>query len=176
MLDASPEALVYIASARADLARVEPVVAALRQRGAHVYFDPAATHGRGDYVHTSQQALGQASALLVFTSQAAARSPWVEAETRAFQSLMARGGKRTVILVRLDDTPLPVALATAPALDGANMAPAALADTVVHALGGTSPAGAASAAVMPEVAAPAAALVYVASARADLARVEPVVA
>ena len=176
MLDASPEALVYIASARADLARVEPVVAALRQRGAHVYFDPAATHGRGDYVHTSQQALSQASALLVFTSQAAARSPWVEAETRAFQSLMARGGKRTVILVRLDDTPLPVALATAPALDGASMAPTALADTVVHALGGTSPAGAASAAVMPEVAAPAAALVYVASARADLARVEPVVA
>ena len=133
MSDASPDALVYIAYARADLARVEPVVAALRERGLRVHFDAATIPGAGGYVRDSQRALQLASALVVFYSRAAAASPWVAEATRAFQSLMARGGTRVIIPVRLDDQyPLP-SLAHYQWIEG-SAAPAVVADALAQRL------------------------------------------
>ena len=191
MSDASPESLVYIAYARADVARVAPVVAALRARGLAVHFDDASAHGSGSYVHMTQQALGQARALVVFVSQASMRSPWVESEARAFQAQMARGGGRKLIPVRLDDTPLPLAFSASQAIDGASATPDALATAVATALGSaTTAAPAATPAPEPLIvsastAAPttsasigntAAGAIYAAYARADIARVAPIIA
>ncbi|HEY7851302.1 MAG TPA: TIR domain-containing protein, partial [Ktedonobacterales bacterium] len=131
-----PTALVYVACARADLARVEPAVAALRERGFNVHFDAAHAHGSGSYVHESQQALRQADAFVVFVSRAATQSAWVEAETRAFQATMARDDNRKLIPVRLDDSPLPLSLAHYSAIDGATATATALADAIASALDG----------------------------------------
>ncbi len=141
MSDTHPDTLVYIAYARADRARIEPVVAALRERGVKVSFDAATAHGSGGYVHESQRALRQAGALIVFVSQASTRSPWVESETRAYQAQMARGAAHTLIPVRLDDTPTPVSLAPYAAVDGVDAPAATLADALItRAFDGAAPA------------------------------------
>ncbi|HET9111447.1 MAG TPA: toll/interleukin-1 receptor domain-containing protein, partial [Ktedonobacterales bacterium] len=132
MSDASPDALVFIAYARADIARVEPVAVALRERGYTVDFDAATTHGASNYVHETQQALRHASALIVFLSAAAQRSPWVESETRAFLSLLAREPGHTLITVRLDDTPLPPSLVGYAAVHGLTASPTDIAGAIVY--------------------------------------------
>ncbi|HEY7848429.1 MAG TPA: toll/interleukin-1 receptor domain-containing protein, partial [Ktedonobacterales bacterium] len=131
-----PGALIYIACARADLARVEPAVTALRERGFNVHFDATSAHGSGGYVHESQQALRQADAFVVFVSRAATQSAWVEAETRAFQASMARDANRKLIPVRLDDSSLPLSLAHYSAIDGAAATATPLADAIAGALDG----------------------------------------
>jgi hypothetical protein len=136
MSNAYPDASVYIAYARADGARVEPVVTLLRAAGFSIHFEGAAAHGSGNYVDAVQQALRQARTLVVFVSAASAQSPWVEAETRAFQASMAREDGRKLIPVRLDATPLPLALAAYQAIDGANATPATLADAIARAIVG----------------------------------------
>ncbi|HEX8731250.1 MAG TPA: toll/interleukin-1 receptor domain-containing protein, partial [Ktedonobacterales bacterium] len=186
MSDASPKSVIYIAYARADAARVEPVVTALKARGAQVHFDAASAQGSGSYVQMSQQALQQAQSLVVFISAASARSPWVESEARTFQAQMARGGGRRLIPVRLDDTPLPLAFASYQAIDGASAAPDALAGAILGDSGAAAPAEAMAASpAAPEPVAPVApavgssasrGTVYAAFARADAARVAPIVA
>lgn len=136
MPDVSPDALIYITYAHVDVARVEPVVASLRDRGFEVYFDSAVMQGSGNYVHESQRALRRARALVVFVSQAAIRSSWVEAETRAFQSLTPRDQHRTLISVCLDATPLPVSLKPYATLQGASAAPETLAAEISRRLDG----------------------------------------
>jgi hypothetical protein len=138
MSNASPT--VFIAYARTDIPRVEPIAATLRQRGYTVIFDPSSAHGGGNYVQASQEALRKADALIVCWSQAAAASPWIASETRAFQSQMARGGGRKLIPVWLDATPLPPELASYNAVDGWTSTPATIADMLTPALGATTPA------------------------------------
>ena len=137
MSNASPT--VFIAYARTDTPRVEPIAATLRQRGYTVIFDPSSAHGGGNYVQASQQALSGADALIVCWSQAAAASPWIASETRAFQSQMARGGDRKLIPVWLDATPLPPELAGYNAVDGWTSTPATIADMLTPALGAATP-------------------------------------
>ena len=193
MSNASPT--VFIAYARADTAHVEPIAAMLRQRGYSVFFDPASVHGAGDYVRQSQRALAEADALIVCWTRAAARSPWIESEARAFQSQLARGGARRLIPVWLDATPLPTALASYDAVDGSSATPASIADMLAQSLGAASPAP--SPAPMPaaslQPAAPTSARaeatgeagqgvpllepsVFIAFARSDQARVEAIAA
>ncbi|HZC05969.1 MAG TPA: toll/interleukin-1 receptor domain-containing protein [Ktedonobacterales bacterium] len=133
MSDTSPDDLVYIAYARADIARVEPIVAALREHGFAVVFATAA-HGIGNDVHESQRALRLASALVVFISARSTRSAWVEAETRAYQSLLAQRPRRALIPIRLDDTPLPVSLTSYTSVNGVGAEPALIADTLGYLL------------------------------------------
>lgn len=187
MSNASPK--VFIAYARADTAHVEPIAAMLRQRGYTVFFDPASVHGGGDYVRQSQRALADTDALIVCWTRAAAQSPWIESEARAFQSQLARGGTRRLIPVWLDTTPLPTALTSYDAVDGSSATPATTADMLAQALGGVAasappaaPAASASeaaAAGAPTSAAAAAqenaAPLFVAFARADREQVESVV-
>ena len=134
MSDASPDALVYVAYARADIARVEPTVTALRERGYAVAFDAATVPGASNYVQETQQTLRRAHALIVFLSAAAAQSPWVESEARTYQSFMARERERALIAVRLDDTPLPPSLAGYTAVYGLSATPTDIAGAVAYLL------------------------------------------
>jgi hypothetical protein len=137
MSNASPT--VYIAFARFDTPRVEPIAATLRQRGYTVIFDPASAHGGGNYVQESQQALRAADALIVCWSKAAAASPWIASETRAFQSQLARGGDRKLVPIWLDATPLPADLTSYNAVDGWTATPATVADMLTPTLGAATP-------------------------------------
>jgi hypothetical protein len=131
--------MVFIAFARSDTPRVEPIAATLRQRGYTVIFDPASAHGGGNYVQESQQALRAADALIVCWSKAAAASPWIASETRAFQSQLARGGDRKLVPIWLDATPLPADLTSYNAVDGWTATPATVADMLTPTLGAATP-------------------------------------
>ena len=137
MSNASPT--VFIAFARTDTPRVEPIAATLRQRGYTVIFDPSSAHGGGNYVQDSQQALREADVLIVCWSKAAAASPWIASETRAFQSQLARGGDRKLIPIWLDATPLPADLTSYNAVDGWTATPATVVDMLTPALGAATP-------------------------------------
>lgn len=131
MADAAHDVLVYVTYAREDLAQVEPIVAILRQRGINLYFDATAAHGAGNYVHESQQALGDARALIVFVSSASAKSPWVESETQAFQAQIAGDPRRFVLPVCLDDTAPPASLARYNAIHSKGVAPSMVATSLL---------------------------------------------
>lgn len=131
MSDAPQDQRLYAAYAREDRVQVEPVVSALRHLQVNLSFDADRAPGQGNYVVESQQALRDADTLLVFVSAASVASPWVESEVRAFQAQMANGRHRQIIAVRLDDTPLPVALAHMKPINGVGMAADALAGEVL---------------------------------------------
>lgn len=124
------DSLVFIACARADLSRVEPIVSALRALGHRLYFEPTLAAGAGNSVRDGQQALRDATVLVVFVSAASAQSPWVEEEVRAFQTLRAVNPERVTIPVLLDTTPLPHALAAHAAIAGQSASPAQLAAAI----------------------------------------------
>ncbi len=131
MSDAPQGQRMYAVYAREDRAQVEPIVSTLRHLHVTLSIDAERAPGQGNYVVESQQALRDADTLLVFVSAAAVKSPWVESEVRAFQTQMAHGRHRQVIAVRLDETPLPVALAHTEPIDGAGMAADALAALIL---------------------------------------------
>ncbi|HEU0025591.1 MAG TPA: TIR domain-containing protein [Ktedonobacterales bacterium] len=126
--------LIFLSFAGADRARVEPVAAALRARGASVWYDAGSTAGGGNYVESMQRALRRAGALLVFVSAASVNSAWVADEVRSYRSLMAREPGHKLLVIHLDRTRAPMALAGVDSVDARDAQPETAASWIASAL------------------------------------------
>src|SRR5579859_4858719 len=114
--------LIFLCYARADRAHVEAIAAALRARGASVWYDTSSAAGGPSYVDSSQRALRRSSLMLVFLSSNSVRSAWVAEEIRAYRSLMARESGHKLLTIHLDKTRAPISLAGVGAVDARGMA------------------------------------------------------
>lgn len=126
---------MFLSYARADRAAVEPIAAALRARGANVWDDAGSAAGGGAYVESVQQALRRSGAMLVFVSANSVKSPWVAEELRAYRSLMARESGHKLLVVHIDKTRAPIALAGAEAIDAHGQSAEDVADQIARAVG-----------------------------------------
>ncbi len=131
----SAPALIFLSYARADRARVEPVAAALRARGASVWYDASLTAGGPAYVESVRRALRRTSVMLVFISAASVGSAWVADELRAYRSLMAREPGHKLLAVHLDKTRAPLALAGVAAVDAHDARPEMAVNLIASAIG-----------------------------------------
>jgi TIR domain-containing protein len=129
-----PSDLIFLSFAGADRARVEPVAAALRARGASVWYDAGSTSGGGTYVASVQRALRRAGAMLVFISAASVKSAWVADEVRAYRSLMVRERDHKLLAIHLDRTRAPIALAGVDSIDARDAQPETTASLITSAL------------------------------------------
>lgn len=185
-----PAGLVFLSYARADRARVEPIAAALRARGASVWYDGSVASGGPAYVDSLMHALRRTDLMLVFVSAASSKSAWVAEEVRSYRSLMAREPGHQLLAVHLDKTRAPSALTGADSVDAREDNPNETARLIATATGATAAASistptppAAEEPTHAETPSPAAAgapissgPIFVSYARFDRAQVEPVIA
>jgi hypothetical protein len=130
----SPPDLIFLSYARADRQRVEPIATALRARGASVWYDTNLAAGGSAYIESVRRALRRTSVMLVFLSAASINSAWVTDEVRAYRSLMAREPGHRLLVVHLDRTRPPLALAGVRAVDARDASPEMTVNLIASAL------------------------------------------
>jgi WD40 repeat protein len=97
-----------------DCDRVRPLVAGLSEEGLDLWFEPWSIQP-GDPIQFSRiDGLERSDALLAFLSSTSLAAGGLERRVTLFQ---ATGGRRPVLLVRLDDTEVPAALRALPTVD-----------------------------------------------------------
>jgi adenylate cyclase len=101
MAKAAPMADVFISYARADKARVAPLVAALEAKGWSVWWDPEISPGK-EFDDEIDEALQAAKAVLVVWTPTSVVSRWVRGEAR---DAAERG---VLVPVRFDQARLPI--------------------------------------------------------------------
>jgi hypothetical protein len=97
---------VFVAHSRDDRAAVEPIIRAMRVAGLSVWHPNKLPFG-ANFAARQQLALDKALCVVVIWSKAATASQWVQEGIKA--SIRAWSSNR-LLLVALDDTPLPVGL------------------------------------------------------------------
>lgn len=107
-------AQIFVSYSRTDSARVAAHVAMLRAGGASLFMDTRSLEPGDMWEKVIQERLKASERVIVFWSKAAAKSSWVK---REYEQAIALGIR--VVPVRLDDTPLPRALASRQALQAA---------------------------------------------------------
>ena len=100
-------ARVFASYAEDDRNSVLPIIAALRRRGDLDVFDPHELLAGEPIAERLQRELDTANCILVFWSNGAARSPWVQKEV--YRAIQGWSSDR-LVLATLDDAPLPVGL------------------------------------------------------------------
>lgn len=102
---------LFISYSSEDAASVAAVVACLKERGLAVWFDQSDVLPSHNVVSEIDLALGSCSHFLLFASRAYFNSEWATAEYRAALYMALSKRSVSVLVVRLDDSPLPPLIA-----------------------------------------------------------------
>jgi hypothetical protein len=102
---------LFISYSSEDAARVAAVVECLRERGLAVWFDQTHVLASHNVVREIDLALERCSHFLLFASRAYFDSEWAAAEYRAALYMALSKRDVSVLVVKLDDSPLPPLIA-----------------------------------------------------------------
>jgi TIR domain len=102
--------LLFLSHRSTDKQTISVIANAIKDRGVNVWFDAEQLIPSQSLTAEISQALGKMTAFVLFWSSNCVGAPWVERELNSAVALLVEGAV-PLIIVRLDDTPVPTIVA-----------------------------------------------------------------
>lgn len=125
--------LVFLSHRSVDNHVVAPVAARIRSRGIGIWLDQDVLVPSDSLVDEISAGLERMTHFVLFWSAACVGAPWVEKELRAATMRLVES-HTPMIIVRMDDTPVPAILADVYRIEGGEMTSGQIGDSVADAI------------------------------------------
>lgn len=128
----SPHVL-FLSHRSVDNALVKPIAAQIKQRGIAIWLDKEKLVPSDSLIEEINRGLEQMTHFVLFWSEACTHSPWVKKELNAATAKLIEN-QLPILVVRLDNAPVPAILADLYRIEGSSMSPSEIGNAIADAV------------------------------------------